>query len=240
MFSYKKTNKAIAKDGNKKIYLNESLIEEGSSLSGEKIELIPREDNERTCIYITGSSGVGKTTWIKNFTQAYHKLYPKAPVYLFSEKTEDPSIDKLKFIRRIVINEKITEIVEIPLNNYLEHTLFILDDYIDIQKPFLTAIMTLARKILKLGRQYKLSLMMVSHIINPTTNREFTREVLLESHYVIFFNNDNIRGTTYYWKHYAGLDDKTIQEIKRKKGRVVIHHTRFPQYVITEQEIFNI
>ncbi len=241
MFSYKKTNKLIAQDGDKKVYLNENEIEEDSNLMAQnKFELVPREDNERTCIYITGSSGAGKTTYIKNFTQKYHKLHPKAPIYLFSEKPEDPSIDSLKYIRRVVIDDNIQEIINIPLNNYLEHTLFILDDYQDIQKKWVQPIMILAKKILKLGRQYKLSLILVSHIINPVVNREFNREVLLESHYVIWFNQDNTRGVKYYLKNYVGMDDKLIKDIQSKKGRAVVHSNRFPQYIITEKEIVKV
>jgi hypothetical protein len=242
MFSYKKHGKyPIASDGDKKVYLNENKMTIDSSFkTSGKFELYPRDDGERICGYITGSSGAGKTTWIANYCKKYHKIYPKAPIYLFSEKQEDPNIDKLQYIKRIIIDDDILEIAEIPLENYLENTLLIFDDYIDLPKSYLIPIMSLIRRVLKLGRQYKISCLVVSHIINPTTNREFTREILLESHFVVWFNQDNTRGINYYLKTYAGLDTKKIQDIQNTNGRVIIHSNRYPQYIITEKEIFKI
>ena len=241
MFSTIKTNNniPIAHDFNKIIYLDENNQPNSIKTSNE-FNILPRQDGERELIYITGSSGCGKTTFIKNYCELYHKIYPKSPIYLFSEKLEDRSIDGLKFINRIIIDENITEISNIPLENYINNTLLIFDDYDDLQKIYLEPIQNLISRILKLGRQYKISAMIVSHLINPTKNREFNRNILLECQKIIFFKNDNTYGNKYYLKTYGGLEKKQIDNVLSKDTRYIIFNNRFPNYFITKKEIFTV
>lgn len=239
MFSYTKSQnlKPIAHDFNKVVYLNEDR-EPNSIKTNQEFNLMPRNDGERELIYITGSSGCGKTTFIKNYCELYHKIYPKAPIYLFSEKLEDISIDVLKYVKRVLINENISEIAQIPLENYLHNTLLLFDDYDDLQKQYLIPIQQLISRVLKLGRQYKISCLIVSHLINPTKNREFNRNILLEVQKVIFFKNDNTYGNKYYLKTYGGLDQKQINKVLSKDTRYIIFNNRYPNYFITKKEIF--
>lgn len=239
MFSNTKSqnSKPIAHDFNKIVYLNEDR-EPNSIKTNQEFNLLPRNDGERELIFITGSSGCGKTTCVKNYCELYHKIYPKAPIYLFSEKLEDVSIDCLKYINRVVINENISEIAEIPLENYLPNTLLLFDDYDDLQKQYLMPIQQLISRVLKLGRQYKISCLIVSHLINPTKNREFNRNILLEVQKVIFFKNDNTYGNKYYLKTYGGLDQKQINKVLSKDTRYIIFNNRYPNYFITKKEIF--
>jgi energy-coupling factor transporter ATP-binding protein EcfA2 len=241
MFSHTKSlnSKPIAHDFNKIIYLNDDR-EPNSIKTNNEFHLMPRNDGERELIYITGSSGCGKTTFIKNYCELYHKIYPKSPIYLFSEKLEDPSIDILKYINRIIIDENINEIAEIPLENYLPNTLLLFDDYDDLQKQYLTPIQNLISRVLKLGRQYKISAMIVSHLINPTKNREFNRNILMEVQKTIFFKNDNTYGNKYYLKTYGGMDKKQIDNVLSKDTRYIIFNNRYPNYFITKKEIFTV
>lgn len=241
MFSHTKSlnSKPIAHDFNKIVYLNEDK-EPNSIKTNNEFHLMPRHDGERELIYITGSSGCGKTTFIKNYSELYHKIYPKSPIYLFSEKLEDPSIDSLKFINRIIIDQNISEIAEIPLENYLPNTLLLFDDYDDLKKEYLLPIQNLISRVLKLGRQYKLSAMIVSHLINPTKNREFNRNILLEVQKVIFFKNDNTYGNKYYLKTYGGLDNKQINKVLSMDTRYIIFNNRYPIYFLCKKEIFTV
>ena len=239
MFSNKRSidNRPIAHDFNQVIYVDENK-QPNSIKTNHEFHLIPRSDGERELIYITGSSGCGKTTFIKNYCELYHKIYPESPIYLFSEKIEDVSIDGLKFINRVVIDNNISEIADIPLENYLPNTLLIFDDYDDLQKQYLAPIQSLISRVLKLGRQYKISAMIVSHLINQTKNREFNRNILLECQKIVFFKNDNTYGNTYYLKTYGGLDNKQIKKVLSKDTRYIIFNNRYPNYFITKHEIF--
>jgi len=241
MFSNKLSidNRPIAHDFNQVIYVDENK-EPNSIKTDREFHLMPRSDGERELIYITGSSGCGKTTFIKNYCELYHKIYKKAPIYLFSEKLEDPSIDNLKFIKRIVIDKKINEISNINFESYLQNTLLLFDDYDDIKKDYLEPIQNLISRVLKLGRQYKISAMIVSHLINPTKNREFNRNILLECQKIVFFKNDNTYGNRYYLKTYGGLDKKQIDKVLSKDTRYIIFNNRYPNFFITKYEIFTV
>ena len=108
MFSNKRSidNRPIAHDFNQVIYVDENK-QPNSIKTNHEFHLIPRSDGERELIYITGSSGCGKTTFIKNYCELYHKIYPESPIYLFSEKIEE-----------FIESTNLEEIMKYYYNNY--------------------------------------------------------------------------------------------------------------------------
>ena len=67
---------------------------------------IPDKNIERSITYITGASGSGKSYYTKMYVDEYKKLYPKREVFLISSLSDDSSIDKIKGLHRVKLNEK--------------------------------------------------------------------------------------------------------------------------------------
>ena len=63
-------------------------------------KIYPNDDkDQRDSIYVCGPSGSGKSTFISSFIEEYIKKYPKRPIVLFSNKSEDKALDKFKPLR---------------------------------------------------------------------------------------------------------------------------------------------
>ena len=76
------------------------------TLQGEEQFLpIPDPNKERSIIYITGQSGSGKSYWVADWIKRYQQMYPKNEIYLLSSLTDDSSIDKIKGLNRIKLEE---------------------------------------------------------------------------------------------------------------------------------------
>ena len=54
---------------------------------------------------MAAASGSGKSYWTRKYIDQYHKAYPKHKVYIFSSLEEDPTLDALKYLKRIKIKD---------------------------------------------------------------------------------------------------------------------------------------
>ena len=70
-----------------------------------KFQQIPDTTKNRDILYITAPSGAGKSTYTLKYLQEYKKKYKQNEIYLFSALTEDETIDQLKDIKRIKVDE---------------------------------------------------------------------------------------------------------------------------------------
>ena len=73
-----------------------------------KFQQIPDKDTERQITYITGASGSGKSTYIKNYCKEYKKIFKKNEIYLFSSLGEDESLDEIQ-PKRIKIDQSLVD-----------------------------------------------------------------------------------------------------------------------------------
>jgi predicted ATP-dependent serine protease len=55
-------------------------------------QLLPDKTASRQIIYITGASGIGKSTFTRKFVKEYKKIWKDRDVYLFSALKEDESL----------------------------------------------------------------------------------------------------------------------------------------------------
>ena len=65
------------------------------------------DDDQVDRVYICGETGCGKSTYIKQYVQHFLAQYPKGTVLLFSSKQEDKSLDGIKQIKRVKIDDDI-------------------------------------------------------------------------------------------------------------------------------------
>ena len=72
-----------------------------------------KEIIERAILYITGSSGSGKSRWAANYCEKYKEKYSSRPQYLFSRLEKDEALDKLKYIKRVKLDKMLENDIEL-------------------------------------------------------------------------------------------------------------------------------
>ena len=83
-------------EGQKEFY----IYDEGT------LEPLP-DFNETQRIYISGSTGCGKSYYIRKWLKQYIKVFPNRKIYLFSDMLQDPALDDFKNLERFVIYESL-------------------------------------------------------------------------------------------------------------------------------------
>jgi len=192
-------------------------------------------ESERQIIYVSGSSGSGKSYWTRRYVEAYQKAYPKRDVYLFSSISEDSSIDKIKNLQRIRITPSLLD-DELSAEDFKD-SIVILDDTDTItDKKIRKKILDIQASILQTGRHFNVSCIITSHI---ACNGAETRLVLNESHIIVAFPQGMTgRALKYLLEAYLGLDKDQLKQIKRLSGRAVCFIKAFPKVVVSDKEVF--
>lgn len=195
----------------------------------ELIQQYPNKKQERSILYITGASGSGKSYYAKNFGNEYRKMYPKNPIYLISSVSEDSSIDEIKGLKRIVLNEQFinTPFVVSDFSNML----VIFDDTDCIQdKVIRQKIEGILNMLLETGRHTNTSVVYTSHL---PTNGFQTRRILNECHSITFFCKSlGGKSLKYLLDNYLGLDKDQIKQIKKLPSRWVTYIKSYPNCII--------
>lgn len=201
-------------------------------LKKEKLQILPSLDR-RDIIYISGPSGVGKSTVTSNFAKSYNKLFPDNEVFLFSRKDEDPAFDKLKFLTRIDFDETF---IENPLHpKDVQDSLCIFDDAHNYRGKLGKEIMNTQVELMDLGRSYNVSVIITSHLI---ANFKQSRAILNELHgLVIYPAAGSYHQIRYALKTYMGVSNEFINKIMKLKTRWC-YINKFPKYVVYEKGAF--
>lgn len=196
-----------------------------------QFQVLPNPDpKKREVIYICGSSGCGKSHWIKEYIQNYRKIFPERDVYLATQLEEDETLDSLKPpIKRI----RISSFVEKPPKiDEFEDCLFVCDDFDTLPKLELKALWNVIDMIAIQGRHTRTSLAVISHFIS---NYRQTTLILNESQKVVIYPQATSLGNLRYMlERKFGIDVEKIKSFKRMKTRWVCLYALFPQYYITE------
>ena len=191
---------------------------------------------DRTVWFIYGASGCGKSTLIKSIVESYVRLDKKNKerVFLISAKPEDPTLDSLKYIKRL----NLAKIAEIPfeLSKDLKDSLFIMDDTeaISDEAQKNAVYFGMLKKILELGRSYKINCCISSHL----PNHKFNKLCIFECHYLYtFLNSGSWYHHEYILTNYAGVDKKELKKLKKKDSRWCGFHKSHPNFYITQHEV---
>lgn len=226
------------KKKNKFIYLDEKSEANNNykeiKIKDGEIQYIPDTNQNRFISYIVGASGSGKSYYASKLAEEYRILYPKNPIYLLSYLTDDSSIDRVKGIKRIQLNDDFLE--ETLECDDLKNSLTIWDDVDCItDKKMKLKLKELLTKILNTGRHTHTSLIYLSHI---ACNGVETKGILNEAHSISFFNATlGGRVKTYLLNQYLGLSKKQIEAIDNVEGRAITILKSYPMVMIAEKEI---
>jgi hypothetical protein len=232
--------KMIANVGKKILYLSDKPIEDGTNeykCKGDStIQQIPDKNSERSVLYITGQSGSGKSFYTKNYIVEYHKMYPKNELYIFSSLADYPTLDKLKYTKRIKIKEQPFLEAEIGAIDFAK-SLCIFDDCDVISNKIIKLkVYKLLNEMLEIGRHHNVSVIFTSH--NATMGLD-TKRILNECHSITLFPK-NLGGKTskYLLDGYIGMDKDQIKKLKKVNSRWVTILKTYPQMVISEKEAY--
>jgi len=207
-------------------------------LTGAKFHVLPDidpvQEKQRDILYITGPSGSGKSTYTANYMQKYKRILKNNPIYLFSALSEDSVLDEYN-PQRILIDERM--ITEPFAVEDFKDSMVIFDD-IDVisDKNIKEAVYQLLNEILETGRHHNVTAIVTNHL---PTNGQNTKRCLNESKYITYFPfSGSSRAVKYLLTEYLGLDKKDIERIKKTKSRWATIYTRYPNFCITETEMF--
>jgi len=199
-----------------------------------KFQQIPNTDTEREIMYITGASGSGKSTYIKNYVKQYKKAYPTAEIYIFSALDDDESIDELGG-KRIMIDNSLYE-DPIKVEEFAKSCVIFDDIDVISDKKIRGEVYNILNQILEIGRHHKISCCISNHL--PTAGKD-TKRVLNEAHSIVYFpHSGSLRGLKYLLTEYIGLDKNDIKKIKASKSRWCCIFKNYPQIAMTERMIY--
>jgi hypothetical protein len=206
--------------------------------TNQKFQVIGDPNRERDIIYVTGRSGSGKSYFMKEWVNNYYKkMYKKRQVYLFSALKEDPTIDQINGLNRIILDTDFLNENEITVSDFAESCVIFDDTDVITNKQIRDKINHIMDEILQTGRHHKISCLISKH---TCCNGKDTKMILNESHqYVIFPQGLGNKSLKYLLDSYMGLDNQQIKRIKSQRGRwVSINRSTFPMTVVSEKECF--
>jgi hypothetical protein len=199
-------------------------------------QITPRFDMiER--ILICGQSGSGKSTIASNWIKDYLSIKEK-DVFLLSRVEEDKPLDDIKLLQRVDLKQFSVPIEDIPLETEdFKDSIVILDDIDTIaDKKTLNNVLHLRDDMLETGRHSCITMLCITHVLFQNKN---SKKPLNEATGVVLFPRS---GSKYhirrYLKEYCGLDEKQITKIMNLSSRYFYISRTYPNYVISEKEIF--
>ena len=202
----------------------------------QKFCYIPNVKSERSIVYIAGKSGSGKSFYAKEYIIAYHTLFPKNPVYVFSYLKSDPTLDSMKFIKRVKITEPDFLETTFEIDDF-KNSLVLFDDVDCIkEKKLRKQLDDTMNKILTTGRHHNVSCLCLSHSI---CNGVETKLQLNESHaIVVFLQGLGNRTLKYLLENYLGFSKSQIKKFRTLKSRSVTIIKSCPTVVLSDKKIY--
>lgn len=206
----------------------------------EEVQLLPNKKTERSILYITGSSGSGKSYYTKEYIKKYHIVFPKNPIYLFSSLSDDPTLDSIKYLKRVKLNDKFLN-TDFTIQDF-ENTLIIFDDTDVISNKYMKIkLKDIMNMILETGRHTRTSFIYTSHIANKGNE---TKTILNETHSITFFpNTAGARTIKYLLENIFGLDKHQIKKIKQigtTKSRWITITKTYPLIVLHQKGAYTL
>lgn len=200
-----------------------------------KFQQLPDETRERDILYITGPSGSGKSTYVVSYLNEYKKKYKRRPIFVLSSLQEDETLDKIKGLKRIKLDDKMWSD---PLEAEMFEECCVVADDVDVigDKKIRDAVIILINQILEIGRHFKITLIMTNHL--ATAGRD-TRRILNEAHTITYFpHSGSSHGVKYLLTEYCGIDKKDMKIAKQSGSRWTTIFKNYPCVMMTEKMIW--
>lgn len=215
------------------------------------------DKNQVQHILVAGKSGRGKSVWVANYIHAWHKLFPKSPIYLISgkDKEDEPAFnckkgdvgkDICKDLKQVPINYEYMNQISAsdgikPFEHFISDTknsLVVFDDVESLEKPLLNAIKVIQESVLKCGRSKGIYSVNIRHEL---LDREKTKSLWTEcSDVVLFIKNKGLPAQTieYACKNKLNLSSEEIKKLYDFNSRWVMLSQCEPNYMMGENRIY--
>lgn len=176
-------------------------------------------------VIISGEAGSGKSLMASMLVEQYAKTHPKHRLFLVSEKRKevDRNLSKMDALHQLSPEE----IADFDINNYHD-CLFLVDDS-DFGKGA-KAVFELLNLISTVGREYKISIIFVTHF-NSRLNATL---IYREFHMYITFHNNLVNNRLLY--HHMGISPTQIQEFVKMRGSFYCFNRIF-RVLITDETV---
>jgi hypothetical protein len=202
-----------------------------------------KENNQADTIILYGGPGAGKSWWIGDYCIEFMKIFPNRPIYLYSYKDTDPSLDRIKnknglpAIQRILIDDSwLIDNIEdtgLPRVEEVYDSLNIFDDIIGIgSKKLLDTVNKFRDNCIRIGRDKGVYVICSNHIIKGRNDTNIPNNLCKA--FVVFPKKLNK-------KHLHDLlvnlnyDEHEIERIS--KCEKWVYCRRDPKYFINEYNI---
>lgn len=213
-------------DNEKKVkdYFKEYICKEG-----EYIQQTPIKQRERSCLYITGMCGSGKTTYSKKYIDQYKKMYKKREVYVFSFFTEDKSLGNK--VTRIKLDDEFVD-TELTLED-MANSLVLFDDIDTIKNKYISnKLKHILNTLLECGRHHNIEVIYISH----QPNKGFETKCILNecTSITIFPKVMSSKTFKYLLECYFGFDKNQMKQLKALNSRWVTICKTYPNIILYE------
>jgi hypothetical protein len=183
-------------------------------------------------VYVSGTSGSGKSVYTGKWLKQLHKMDKDMPIYLFSPVVEDKALDFLP-LERVDMD---MHLINNPFTvEELADSVVVFDDCDSIKEPAMKKYISWLRdNLLIRGRHTNTRIVYISHLIS---NYSDTRNLLNEATSVTVYPRSG--GGTYQIKKYlelqCGLDKAEIKRFINLPSRWCTIYRSYPQFVVHEK-----
>lgn len=200
---------------------------------GERFVTRPSEEHE--VIFVAGSTGCGKSMWIRAYIIEFMLMFPERRVILFSRHDEDPAYAELESVITIDMTSNNEELYETMVES-LDESLVIFDDCDRIMdKDIAKFIKRLISDTIMNGRKMNINCIVTSHIVMDGAK---TKEVVSQCNKLVIFPKGGMgNGLQRLFEVYLG-QPQLLSRVMRTKGRWLVIDLHAPKYAISRKEAY--
>ena len=200
---------------------------------GERFVTKPAEDHE--VIFVAGSTGCGKSMWIRAYIIEFMLMFPERRVILFSRHENDPAYEDLESVIVIDMTANNEDLGETTVES-LEEALVIFDDCDRIMdKSIASFIKRLISDTIMNGRKMNINCIVTSHIVMDGAK---TKEVVSQCNKLVIFPKGGMgNGLQRLFEVYLG-QPQLLSRVIKTKGRWLVIDLHAPKYAISRKEAY--
>lgn len=200
---------------------------------GERFVTKPSEDHE--VIFVAGSTGCGKSMWIRAYIIEFMLMFPDRRVILFSRHVNDPAYEELESVIVVDMTPENEELFETTVES-LEESLVIFDDCDRIMDTSIAKfIKRLISDTIMNGRKMNINCIVTSHIVMDGAK---TKEVVSQCNKLVIFPKGGMgNGLQRLFDVYLG-QPQLLSRVMRTKGRWLVIDLHAPKYAISRKEAY--